>query len=137
MPKFRAYREAGYTANTQCAAWSGARQLESRQRVKEYIKQVQEFLFIQEQHALENEFLTFDEKRKFLAKVVRTPVGKVDEFDDITSEVKVDQHGAKTIKTPDKLKALELDTRLTGEFKDQLALSISDKVLNFSEEIDV
>lgn len=137
MPKYRAYREAGYMASTMTAAWQGARQVEKRPRVQAYIKQVQEKLALKEQAEVDNEFLTFEEKRKYLAKIVRTPIARVDEFDEIVSEVKESVDGSKTIKMPDKLKALELDSRLTGDFKDRIALEVSEKVLEFANEIDV
>lgn len=137
MPKFRAYREAGYMASTVSAAWQGARQIEKRKRVQDYIRKIQEELAVQAQQEVDNEFLTFEEKRKFLAKVVRTPVAKVDEHDALASEVKESPDGTKTIKMPDKLKAVELDSRLVGDFKDKVTVDVSEKVLSFIDQIDV
>lgn len=59
--------------------------------------------------------LTLAEKRKFLAEVVKTPVGKVSKDSQLAQEVRVDEKSM-TIKMPCKLKALELDAKLAGEF---------------------
>lgn len=67
--------------------------------------------------------LTLAEKRAFLASVVRTPVGNVDEYSPLTQEVThaTDKDGnlKKTVKIAGKLKALELDARLAGELESQ------------------
>lgn len=59
--------------------------------------------------------LTLAEKRKFLAEVVKTPVGEVSKDSQLAQEVRVDEKSM-TIKMPCKLKALELDAKLAGEF---------------------
>lgn len=67
--------------------------------------------------------LTLKEKREYLASVVRTPVGEVNESSPLAQKVKRstrrDKDGAETeteeIEIPGKLRALELDARLAGE----------------------
>lgn len=65
--------------------------------------------------------LTLREKREFLARVIRTPVGEVDSNSDLCQKYKQTTN-ANTENTTievwmcDKLKALELDAKITGEF---------------------
>ncbi len=67
--------------------------------------------------------LTLVEKREYLASIVRTPVGSVDEHSPLAQKVKrrhrTDKDGNSTdeeeIEIPGKLRALELDARLAGE----------------------
>lgn len=67
--------------------------------------------------------LTLKEKREYLASVVRTPVGKVDQNSALAQKVKRstrrDKDGTEfeteEIETPGKLRAIELDARLAGE----------------------
>jgi hypothetical protein len=83
--------------------------------------------------ALQKRFLSFDEKRAFLADVVRAKAGIVDGTDAVVQEFKVNSDGTTTVKLPSKLQALEIDSRLMGEFKDSVQLEVSEKVLEFSK----
>lgn len=58
--------------------------------------------------------LTLEEKRQFLADVLRTPVGEVDESSPLCQSVKWSEAG-KEIKMPCKLKAIAQDNDLAGE----------------------
>jgi len=65
----------------------------------------------------EGTILTMLEKREFLARVVRTPVGEVTEMSDLCQE-KDETFGDNPklkIKMPDKLRAIALDNDLAGE----------------------
>lgn len=71
-------------------------------------------------HLADNpDVLTLAEKRKFLASIVRTPIGQVTESSPLAQKVKrrTDKDGSQTeeIELPGKLKALELDAHLAGE----------------------
>ncbi len=50
-----------------------------------------------------------------MAKVVRTPVGEVDERSELAQEIEHKPDGTRKIKMPNKLDALTLDARLCGE----------------------
>jgi len=59
--------------------------------------------------------LTLRESRAFLARVVRTPIGQLDETSVLVQRVKLDWNGRiKKIWMPNKMKCLELDARLAG-----------------------
>ena len=66
--------------------------------------------------------LSLAEKRDFLARVVRTPIGQVDEKSDLCQEITDDEDPAsgrskRKIKMPDKLRAIDLDAKLAGELQ--------------------
>ena len=66
--------------------------------------------------------LTLAEKRAFLASVVRTPIGEVDEKSTLCQEISDEEDPAtgrsrRRVKMPDKLKAIDLDAKLSGELK--------------------
>jgi hypothetical protein len=63
--------------------------------------------------------LSMSEKREFLASVVRTPIGNVDETSPLAQSVKYSGDGGKEIKMPGKLEALKLDAQLAGELTDR------------------
>jgi hypothetical protein len=69
---------------------------------------------------LSGEVLTRHEKRTFLARVVRTPLSEVSAASDLCAEEVVtesDKGTYRKIKALDKLKAIELDAKLMGEFQ--------------------
>jgi hypothetical protein len=62
--------------------------------------------------------LSIMEKRKFLARIVRTPAGAVTKDSDLCqewSESSTDAGSCMKIKMPDKLKAIQIDNDLAGE----------------------
>lgn len=62
--------------------------------------------------------LTVRERREFLASVVRTPVGAIDENSPLAQEViyEESERGSRTkVKMPGKLEALKLDAEMAGE----------------------
>lgn len=64
--------------------------------------------------------MNLEEKRRFLAAIVRTPIGRVDEHSPLCQYF----HRTKTslrITMPDKLQAILLDARLAGELKGNTA----------------
>lgn len=98
---------------------------------QEYIHEIKEMLA---DKSLRKRFLSFDEKRAFLAKVVRTPVGEVDGMHELAQELRVSRDGI-SVKLPSKLQAIELDARLMGEFKDTVKLEVSEKVIELAEDL--
>lgn len=69
--------------------------------------------------AFSREALSYAEKRAFLARAVRTPVGELHEGSDLAQEVTITESKegtTKRIKGVDRLRALELDSRLAGDF---------------------
>jgi hypothetical protein len=62
--------------------------------------------------------LTLIEKRRFLAQVVRTPIGEVDEQSPLCQEVTYDDKGGMKRKMVGKLEALKLDAMLAKELGD-------------------
>jgi hypothetical protein len=96
------------------------------------------YLHIQEKASVDaqkSRFLSFEEKRDFLAQVVRTPLEDVDESHPIAQEVTYGADGSRKIKTMDKHKAIELDARLMGEFQDTVRMDISEKVIKLTESL--
>jgi hypothetical protein len=69
--------------------------------------------WLQEQAATST-VLSIREKREFLARVVRTPIGEVDRTSDLCQEV-TETPDATKYKMPDKLGAIRLDNDLAGE----------------------
>lgn len=76
------------------------------------------------------------ERREFLAKVVRTPVGEVDSNHVLAQEVtkRYDSNGnmlSETVRMPSKLDAVELDAKLAGDLSNggQVVVPVS---LNFT-----
>ena len=74
-------------------------------------------------------FMTLIEKRKFLALIIRTPCGHIDENSPLAQLVEYEAlRGGKEgrqlirIKMPDKLRAIELDAKLAGEFKEKVEI---------------
>ena len=138
LPIYRAYLKAfkeviacrGSGTITETSAARAGRILLDKPPIKEYVEELKE-LMAERSH--QKKFLSFDEKREFLAKIVRTPAGHVDENDAIAEEVRRSPDGTLAIKMSSKLKALELDTRIMGEFKDSVRVEVSEKVLNLAD----
>lgn len=60
--------------------------------------------------------LTIAEKRQFLAEIVRTPIGEIDANSALAQKYKATKDGLE-VTMCDKLKALELDAKLSGELE--------------------
>jgi hypothetical protein len=69
--------------------------------------------------AFERDALTFAEKRSFLARAVRTSVAEIGASSDLAQEVveEVDAHGnvRRKVKAIDKLRAVEIDNKMSGD----------------------
>jgi hypothetical protein len=75
-----------------------------------------------------------DEYRCYLIRVMTTPVGEIDEHDDLCQEVRVTGFG-KQVKMPDKLKAAELLGKLTGWSTEKAELESRDTLAAFLQSI--
>lgn len=70
-------------------------------------------MWLQAQSASEA-VMTLADKRKYLARVIRTPAGLVDETSDLCAKFKR-VPGGRSISMPDKIGAIALDSRLAGD----------------------
>jgi hypothetical protein len=108
----QSYLKAGFKANTIQQAGSNAIRLMRTERVSSYLAKLKEVLFTKQA-------LSYSEKRAWLAKAVRTPVGELHEGSDLAQEVTITEGKEGTsrkVKAVDKLRAIELDSKLAGDF---------------------
>jgi hypothetical protein len=108
----QSYLKAGFKANTIQQAGSNAIRLMRTERVSSYLAKLKEVQFTKQA-------LTYSEKRAWLARAVRTPVGELHEGSDLAQEVTIiegKEGTTKRIRGVDRLRALELDSRLAGDF---------------------
>jgi phage terminase small subunit len=112
LPKSASYLKAGFSAPNTTQAGSSACKLEKDPRIASYISTLREAAF-------KDVALSFSEKRAFLARAVRTSVDQVGASSDLAQEVveEVDTSGnvKRKIKVVDKLRALELDNKMSGD----------------------
>lgn len=76
--------------------------------------------------------LSMSEKRAFLARAVRTPVGEINEGSDLAQEVTISEGAngsSRKVKAVDKLRAIELDSRIAGDFYADRNESVSNPFL--------
>jgi len=69
--------------------------------------------------AFEKDALSLAEKRSFLARCVRTPVGELHEGSDLAQELVITEGKegtSKRVKGVDKLRAIEIDSKIAGDF---------------------
>jgi hypothetical protein len=108
----QSHRKAGYVCPTiEGHGGNGIRLLRS-ERIQKEIAKLRE-------KAFSREALSYAEKRAFLARAVRTPVGELHEGSDLAQEVTITESKegtTKRIKGVDRLRALELDSKLAGDF---------------------
>ncbi len=99
------------------AAQSSAYRMRENVGILNRIKQLQEA-------AAGKSVLSLAEKRAFLAQVVRTPIGEVDERSTLAQSLKVSKDGDREIKMVGKLEALTLDAKLAGELVQHSTLDV-------------
>ena len=108
--KARSYLMAGYKAANSEQAGSAACKLESDNRVSSYISTLRESSFLKDA-------LTLAEKRAYLARAVRCDVRSPDaDLIQEISESESDGKVSKKVRVVDKLKAVELDSKIAGDF---------------------
>jgi hypothetical protein len=87
-------------------------------------------------------FLTLDQKREFLARVVNTPAGEIDESSPLCQAADFAESASgssRKLRMPDKLRALELDAKLAGELRERHELDLIDSrasVLELQQRLD-
>jgi len=82
------------------------------ERVRKEYNRLREKVFAQD-------VMSFQERRSFLARAIRTPAGELHEGSDIAQEVTISEGKdgtTKRIKALDKVRCLELDAKLAGDF---------------------
>lgn len=116
-----AYKLAGFKCTDRSAVTGASRLLKSPD-VTRYLAHIQ-------QAAEDATVLSLIEKRKFLAKIVRTPLSKLDPTDEDTSLIikkstttDSDTHSTTTIEKLCPLKAIEIDNKLAGDDSESTSL---------------
>lgn len=108
----QSHRRAGYSCPTIEGHGANGIRLLKQDRIKSEIAKLRE-------KAFERDVLTFAEKRNFLARAVRTSVSAINADSDLAQEVveEVDAQGnvRRKIKAVDKLRAVEIDNRMSGD----------------------
>lgn len=102
-----AYKKAGYAPKSERVAVACASKMLARADVQARIEQLRKASTVAS-------VLTLAEKRRFLALVVRTPLSAVDEASVLAQEYTAGGDKVR-IKMVDKLRAIELDSKLAGE----------------------
>ena len=111
MSQTEAYLKAGYKVKSSKVAAEAASRLSKNVQLSRYVDELRA-------KVEDKTLLTIAEKRAFLANLIRTPVGEVDEKSPLAQEVHIGQDGIK-IKMADKLRALDLDSKLAGDYAPQ------------------
>jgi len=108
----QSHRKAGYACPTIEGHGANGLRLLKSERIQNEISKLREKSF-------EKTVLSFNEKRSYLARCVRTSVDQVGSSSDLAQEVseEVDSSGnvKRKIKVVDKLRALELDNKMSGD----------------------
>jgi len=82
--------------------------------------------------------LTMHERRAFTAAVARTPIGRVDENSPLAQKVRrrVGKDGTtiEEIAMPDKLRAVELDAKLSGDLIERQEIKVAGSILQVTPE---
>ena len=116
-----ATRRAGYSVKSgrvEDFGSVGCRVLKT-ERVQQYSRKVKE-------KAYEKDAMSLQERRSFLARAIRTPVGELHEGSDLAQEVTITEGKegtVKKIKALDKVRCLELDAKLAGDFDRDVQVS--------------
>ena len=75
-----------------------------------------------------------DEYRRYLIRIMTTPIGEIDEHHEFCQSIKDTEFG-REIRMPDKLKAAELLGKLTGWLTDKLQVEAGDTLTAFLQGI--
>jgi hypothetical protein len=141
-PLYRAYLAA---FPQHCASWNVASEkarggmaanratkLIRKPEVQAYVAELKARLAARSQS---DRFLSLDEKRDFLARAVRTPIGEIHIHSDLASEIRPTPHGD-VVKSVDKLAALQLDAKLAGELTERVDVNVSPRVVDLAQSLD-
>jgi phage terminase small subunit len=114
LPISESVRRAGYLFKSDRTEDYGSYgcKLLKQDRISSYVSKLRE-------KAFSREALSYAEKRAFLARAVRTSIGEIHEGSDLAQEVTITEGKEGTsrkVKAVDKLRAIELDSKLAGDF---------------------
>ena len=107
-------RRAGYnvtSGRSEDYGSLGCRMLKT-ERVSNYVSKLKQKVF-------SKDVISIAEKRAYLARAVRTPVGEITEASDLAQEVTFSEGkegSSRKVRAVDKLKAIELDSKISGDF---------------------
>jgi hypothetical protein len=107
---------AAYPECSPKAAEAHGSRLVRNGKVKEEIARLR----AEAEKAADGPILTLAMKRKFLHDLVTTPIGEVDKSSWLCQSVKYTEDGFE-LKMPDKLRAIELDSKHSGELEPEKA----------------
>jgi len=128
LSQANACMSAGYNPSNPRSAAVIGHEIEKRPHVKAYLNSLRTAIW-------RANAISADERRAFLADIVRTPVGEVTENSPLCQSYKVDNEGKVEYKMPDKLKALELDAKLAGELREQAQVSATFNFAMLGQEV--
>lgn len=131
LPIWKAYARAFRLPETKHLNPRGAKIL-SHPHVAHYVVELRKEL---EERSKSERFLSIEEKRAFLAKIVRTPVGDLHPDHELVQEMKIGRDGT-TLKMPPKLQAIELDAKLAGELREKLDVEVSPRIVEIAEDLE-
>lgn len=134
MAQTVAYQEAFKIKNYESAAASACRLLKNA-KVKSYLEELRN-------EVREKAVLSIQEKREYLAEILRTPIRKIQQDSPLIQEVRIttttDKEGNKTqtttIKIPSKLDAIKIDNIMMGH-NNPVELDVTHDVAKIYEEI--
>ena len=110
MPVYRAFFTAGYKATTNKYASMKGSAIAARPNCAKYISELKEAEWL-------SNVMTIAEKRSLMAQIARAKPQDINEESSVAS-ISIDGDGNRSIQGPkvsDKLKAIELDARISGE----------------------
>lgn len=124
----RAYLDAGYQLSKPDYAWSHSSRLIRNGKIQAYIEELRK-------DAETSAVCSLAEKRQFLAQIIRTPIGEVDENSPLAQEKTVRHEGegatVEKIKMMSKADAIKLDNQLAGHgVGDGRGVHINNTVVN-------
>ena len=131
MSNAQAYLAVFPTCSSVESASSSANRMLKKVKVKEYLEKLKEELH-------DETVLSLQEKRKFLASVVRTPLDKVEIDSELCQEhtTKETKYGVdEVIKMPSKLEAIKIDNAMMGHNapeKKELDVNLDTPMINLS-----
>jgi hypothetical protein len=114
VPVYRAFFQAGYKATTNKYASMKGSAISARPNCAKYIAELKESQWL-------SSVMSIAEKRALMAEIARSKPQDITEESSIAS-ISIDGDGKRSIQGPkvsDKLKAIELDARISGELSQE------------------
>ena len=114
IPVYRAFFQAGYKATTNKYASMKGSAIAARPNCAKYISELKESQWL-------STVMSMAEKRALMAEIARAKPSDITE-DSLVASISIDGEGNRSIQGPkvsDKLKAIELDARISGELSQE------------------